>query len=117
MSKFIISIGLINKYIYLPIIYMLIYIGMNIFWTFQGINEACIHLESFGSALGHIYVYAISTLFKYRRNKINNINKIEKSNKNILKIFPFFFNYYAFFYSRYIAIIWPRPWKRFIYRI
>lgn len=91
MSKFIISIGLINKYIYLPIIYMLIYIGMNIFWTFQGINEACIHLESFGSALGHIYVYAISTLFKYRRNKINNINKIEKSNKKYFKDFSILF--------------------------
>ena len=91
MSKFIISIGLINKYIYLPIIYMLIYIGMNIFWTFQGINEVCIHLESFASALGHIYVYAISTLFKYRRNKINNINKIEKSNKKYFKDFSILF--------------------------
>ena len=45
----------------------------------------------FSSALGHIYVYAISTLFKYRRNKINNINKIKKSNKKYFKDFSILF--------------------------
>ena len=63
---------------------MLIYIGMNIFWTFQGTNEVCIHLESFASALGHIYVYAISTLFKY--NTVNSLLIIRIENYFIYKV-------------------------------
>ena len=89
MSKFIISIGLINKYIYLPIIYMIVYMGMNFFWTYQVNNAVSGHLESFGSSLGLIYIYVIGSLFKYRR--INNNNKIEKFNKKYFKDFSIFF--------------------------
>ena len=89
MSKFIISIGLINKYIYLPIIYMIVYMGMNFFWTYQVNNSVSGHLESFGSSLGLIYTYVIGSLFKYRR--INNNNKIEKFNKKYFKDFSIFF--------------------------
>ena len=65
MSKFIISIGIINKYIYLPVIYMLVYMGMNFFWMYQLNNEVGGHLEFFGGSLGHINIYIIGSLFKY----------------------------------------------------
>ena len=57
MSKFIISIGLINKNIYLPIIYMIVYLGANFFWIYQNNNEVTRYLEGFGGPLGQIYIY------------------------------------------------------------
>ena len=96
MSKFIISIGLINKYIYLPIIHLIVFIGMNFFRKYQVNNEVCLHLEGFGDALGHIYIYVIGNLFKYRRN--NKSNKIEKTNKKYCKDFSILFviNFFYF---------------------
>ena len=100
MSNFIISIGLINKNIYLPIIYMLVYIGMNLFWTYQINNQVTGHLEGFGGSLGHIYIYAIGNLFKYRRNKNNNNNnnKSDKSNKKYFKDFSILFAINLFYF-------------------
>ena len=98
MSKFIISIGLINKAIYLPIIYMILYIGLNFFWIYQVDNEICNHLEGFGSALGHIYIYGIGSLCKYRRIKNNNIKKIEKTNKKYFKDYSILFVINLFYF-------------------
>ena len=98
MSKFIISIGLINKYIYLPIIYMIVYIGLNFFWMYLVENEVTGHLEGFGNSLGHIYIYVIGNIFKYRRIKNSNINKTEKSNKKYFKDFSILFVINLFYF-------------------
>ena len=75
---------------------MIVYMGMNFFWTYQVNNQVCWHLESFGNSLGLIYIYVIGSLFKYRR--INNNNKIEKFNKKYFKDFSIFFVITLFYF-------------------
>ena len=57
---------------------MLVYIGMNLFWTYQINNQVTGHLEGFGGSLGHIYIYAIGNLFKYDIQKYKLIFCIKK---------------------------------------
>ena len=116
MSKFIISIGLINKNIYLPIIYMIVYLGANFFWIYQNNNEVTRYLEGFGAPLGQIYIYTIGSLFKYRRTKNKVINKIEKSNKKHFKDFSILFvidllNFLADIYHSYFSDIGKDSFK------
>ena len=101
MSNFIITIGLINKNIYLPIIYMVIHMGMNIFWMTQPNDEVCRYLENFGNSTGHISIFIINNIIKYRR--INTNNKTEKYNKKYFKYFSILFVIYLIYYI--IALI------------
>ena len=101
MSNFIITIGLINKNIYLPIIYMVIHMGMNIFWMSQPNDEVCRYLENFGNSTGHISIFIINNIIKYRR--INTNNKTEKYNKKYFKYFSILFVIYLIYYI--IALI------------
>ena len=97
MSNFIITIGLINKNIYLPIIYMVIHMGLNIFWLTQPDDEVCRYLETFANSIGYISIFILSNIIRYRRIKNNN-NKIENSNKNYFKDFAILFVIYFVYY-------------------
>ena len=97
MSNFIITIGLINKNIYLPIIYMVIHMGLNIFWLTQPDDEVCRYLETFANSIGYISIFILSNIIRYRRIKNNN-NKIENSNKNYFKDFAILFAIYFVYY-------------------
>jgi hypothetical protein len=61
-------------------------------------NEVTGHLEGFGSSLGHIYIYVIGNIFKYRRIKNSNISKTEKSNKKYFKDFSILFVINLFYF-------------------
>ena len=90
MSKFIFSLGIINKNLLLPIIYMIINICIYIYYNFFVYNEAAYFLEGISCAIGLILIVFISAIYKYRR-VIH--QKKKKSNKN------YFIDYLILFFS------------------
>ena len=78
MANFIISIGLIDKKIYFPLIYIVVYIGIHIFWSFQDSNKVFFYLEGFGESLALTSIFIISKTFKYQ-NRDYNIKDKSKS--------------------------------------
>ena len=54
MKNFIFRLGTINKKLLLPLIYIIIYICINIFWNYTEYNEFTFYLESIGFSIGQI---------------------------------------------------------------
>ena len=88
MSKFFISFGLLNKNIYLPIIYIIIGIGINICWDYCNYNLYSFLVSDIVLSIGQISTFFVSHILRYRRvvNK-----KIDNTKKNYLKDYSFLF--------------------------
>ena len=88
MSKFFISFGLLNKNIYLPIIYIIIGIGINICWDYCNYNLYSFLVSDITLSIGQISTFFVSHILRYRRvvNK-----KIDNTKKNYLKDYSFLF--------------------------
>ena len=67
MSHFIISLGVINKKMLFPLLYILVVVSRNIFDLFHLYNEVSLFLGGFGFSTGELLVYFLSKIFKYRR--------------------------------------------------
>ena len=66
MTNFIFSLGFFDKKLFLPLIYMIIYIVVQIFWNYTVYNEVVFFLENFGFSIGQILTCVIGCAFKYK---------------------------------------------------
>ena len=88
MSNFFISLGTITKKLILPLIYIIIYSFVNIYYVFVESNEVTMYLERLGYALGQISTFFISNIIKYKRI---NPKKKKTSVKQYFKNYSFLF--------------------------
>ena len=94
MSGYIFTLGKIDKKLIIPLIYLVLYILINIFDQEKYSNIAIIYIESFGKSLGEIMVFFISIVVKYKfKTKIGSKTKKQK----YLKDFGILFIIIAFF--------------------
>ena len=64
MANFIFSLGIIDKRLLLPLIYIIFNICLNIFYNFTEYNEVTLFLEGFGYSIGQILIIFIGCAFK-----------------------------------------------------
>ena len=105
MENFIFQLGTINKKLLLPLIYIIIYICINIFWNYTEYNEFIFYLEGFGFSVGQMITYLIGNACKYHnvtrkisRNKTKNYFK----NYSILFLIDSFYmisNLFSLYYE------------------
>ena len=69
----IISIGLINKKLLYPLIYLITFALLNIFWSFYESNLVTLAIESFGTSIGQILTVFLNIKFKYKFKKNDTI--------------------------------------------
>ena len=62
----IISIGLINKKLLYPLIYLVTYALLYIYWSYNESNLATLGIESFGASIGQILTVFVNIKFKYK---------------------------------------------------
>ena len=78
MSNFIIKLGTINKKMIIMLIYIILFISINIYSLYFEYNEVFLFIDGFGYSLGEISTFFIAQIFRYRR--ISN-----KKKKTIMK--------------------------------
>ena len=94
MENFIFRLGTINKKLLLPLIYIIIYICINIFWNYTEYNEFTFYLESIGFSIGQIITYSLGRAWKYHNATRNsNLKKKKLFQKLLYTIFDRLFLY------------------------
>ena len=88
MAEFVISLGNINKKLLIPLIYIIIYIIIQIFYLYNEYNEVSLYIQGFGFSIGQILTYFIGNIIKYRSiNEKKNKRSLIKSIKDYLILF------------------------------
>ena len=85
MSNFFISLGNLNKKLFLPFIYIIVYIIVNFYYFYNEYNVAIMFLEHFGFSFGEMMTYFIAYSFKYQ----STLEK--KKKKSLIKSFKDYF--------------------------
>ena len=65
MAKFFCSLGKIDKTLLLPLIYILLYTLINIYWEDYPYNVVAFTLEYFGTSIGQILTFFVGFIFNY----------------------------------------------------
>ena len=78
----IITLGIIDKKLLYPLIYIIVYIAIQIYWIYTEYNEVTLYIESIGFSVGQIMTVLINCIFKYKRN-----TKKNSQSKNYFKDF------------------------------
>ena len=89
MSKFIISLGIVNKKLFLPLIYLIVYSLINIFYFYNVNDLVSVYLDGFGFSTGQILTYFFSNLIRY--TQITTKNKKKSKRQNFIKDYFFLF--------------------------
>ena len=95
MSKFIISLGIVNKKLFLPLIYLIVYSLINIFYFYNVNDLVSVYLDGFGFSTGQILTYFFSNLIRY--TQITTKNKKKSKRQNFIKDYFFLFLIDAFY--------------------
>ena len=66
MANFIFSIGTINKKLLIPLIYIILYICLNIYYIYSGYEIASFYIQNFGLCIGQIMTYFAGRLIRYQ---------------------------------------------------
>ena len=94
MTNFIISLGIINKKLFLPFILLLIYILFDFLdYLYKDKNIFIVYIKSFGYSIGMIMIFFINNIIKYKSN--SNIRQ-KRNKKEILKDYFLFFLFFLF---------------------
>ena len=93
MSKFIISLGKIDKKLILPLIYIIIFSLIIYYAEKRAGNMAISFIECIGISLGSIMTYFISIAFKYKSVSYKKRKEIKKYFKDIFLLFIINFFY------------------------
>ena len=99
MVEFFISYGNIHKVynkLYLSLVYLIIFIGINIFWNFYECNKLSFYIENFAISIGQICSFFVRTIMKsIEKNDIiyikKNIKKSFVKDYSLLLIFNIIF--------------------------
>ena len=67
MANFIISLGVINKKMLFPLIYIIIHFAINIYDLYVEYNEVSLFIMGFCFSLGEILTFFVAQIYKYRR--------------------------------------------------
>ena len=67
MARFIISLGVINKKMIIPLIYIMMIIVYNLSYLLYKYNEVSLFINGFGFSQGQLLVFFLNIIFKYRR--------------------------------------------------
>ena len=65
MSNFIFSLGIIDKKLLFPLFYMILYLGINIYYNSIENNEPNLFLDLFGFGTIQILTFFVSNAIKY----------------------------------------------------
>ena len=87
MENCIFQLGTINKKLLLPLIYIIIYICINIFWNYTEYDELIFYLEGVGFSVGQMITYLLGNAWKYRYVSRKSIRKKSKIFKNYSILF------------------------------
>ena len=87
MSNFFITIGVINKKMFLMLIYIILNIFVNIYNHNIEYNEVYLFIDGFSYSLGEVSIFFIAQIFKYRRVS----TKVKKHMKNYIKDYSILF--------------------------
>ena len=87
MKNCIFQLGTINKKLLLPLIYIVIYICINIFWNYTEYDELIFYLEGVGFSVGQMITYLLGNAWKYRYVSRKSIRKKSKIFKNYSILF------------------------------
>ena len=95
MSNFIISLGIINKKLLIPIIYIIIYFFVHFINQNAEYNEVYVFLDGFGYSLGELSSFFVAQFLKYRRigskkRKKTLVKQYFKDFSNLLLILSFY---------------------------
>ena len=111
MSKFFISLGITNKKMLFPLIYIILYIFVNIYNNNINIenNEVFIFIDGFGFSLGELSSFFVGQIIKYRRICLK---KKKKSKKQLILdyLYLFLINF-AFTLMRLISLFFIKKEK------
>ena len=88
MANFIFSLGKIDKKLLFPLIYIILYICLNIFYNYTEYSVITLFLEGFGFSIGQMLTIFVGCAFKYNRIRT------KKKNEPILE---FIKNYFFLF--------------------
>ena len=88
MANFIFSLGKIDKKLLFPLIYIILYICLNIFYNYTEYSVVTLFLEGFGFSIGQMLTIFVGCAFKYNRIRT------KKKNEPILE----FFKNYSFLF-------------------
>ena len=88
MANFIFSLGKIDKKLLFPLIYIILYICLNIFYNYTEYSVVTLFLEGFGFSIGQMLTIFVGCAFKYNRIRT------KKKNEPILE---FIKNYFFLF--------------------
>ena len=105
MENCIFQLGTINKKLLLPLIYIIIYICINIFWNYTEYNEFIFYLEGVGFSVGQMITYLIGNAWKYHyvsRKSTRNKTKNYFKNYSILFLIDSFYmisNLFSLYYE------------------
>ena len=94
MSNFFISLGVVNKKLLFPLVYIICIISYNIYSLTFEYNEVSLLIAGLGYSVGELFIFFISLRFKYKRI----ISKKKKAHiKNYIKDYLILFFINAFF--------------------
>ena len=94
MSNFFISLGVVNKKLLFPLVYIICIISYNIYSLTFEYNEVSLLIAGLGYSVGELFIFFISLRFKYKRI----ISKKKKVPiKNYIKDYLILFFINAFF--------------------
>ena len=95
MSNCIISLGVINKKLFIPLIYIIIYFFVHFINQNAEYNEVYLYLDGFGYSLGELSSFFVAQFLKYRRigskkRKKTLVKQYFKDFSNLLLILSFY---------------------------
>ena len=94
MSNFFISLGVVNKKLLFPLVYIICIISYNIYSLTFEYNEVSLLIAGLGYSVGELFIFFINLRFKYKRI----ISKKKKVPiKNYIKDYLILFFINAFF--------------------
>ena len=97
MAKFFISLGIINKKMLIPLIYIILYSLVNIYDLSVEYDEIFEFMGRFGVILGELSSFFVGQIIKYRTIKVKKKQKKKKSKKQLILDFFFLFLINTFF--------------------
>ena len=75
MANFIFSLGKIDKKLLFPLIYIILYICLNIFYNYTEYSVITLFLEGFGFSIGQMLTIFVGCAFKYNRIRTKKKNE------------------------------------------
>ena len=75
MANFIFSLGKIDKKLLFPLIYIILYICLNIFYNYTEYSVVTLFLEGFGFSIGQMLTIFVGCAFKYNRIRTKKKNE------------------------------------------